>query len=90
MVTTEMASIAPPRVPSQVLFGDILERGVFPKNDPTMYAMVSLIHKVAIIVTGIIHPRSIANDEPSKTAPSVRNAIHKAILTEIYNNPNKE
>ena len=33
----------PPRVPSQVFFGEVFESCVFPNKEPTTYAIVSLI-----------------------------------------------
>ena len=51
---TIMVRMIPPIVPSQVFFGEIFDNGVLPIIDPTMYAIVSLIHREKIISSGIV------------------------------------
>ena len=53
-----MQRIIPPIVPSQVFFGEIFDIGVLPIKEPTIYAIVSLIHKEKIKTSGIILPKS--------------------------------
>jgi len=48
-----MQSIIPPIVPSHVFFGEMDVSGVLPANDPTIYAIVSLIHMHAIMISGM-------------------------------------
>jgi phytoene dehydrogenase-like protein len=53
-VTSAELRITPPMVPSQVFLGEIGESGVFPIREPTIYAIVSLIHIEAMTTNGAV------------------------------------
>jgi hypothetical protein len=57
-IITTVQRMIPPIVPSQVFLGEIFVICVLPIKEPTIYAMVSLIHKEKIKVSGNTLPRS--------------------------------
>ena len=84
IATTVTQRIIPPNVPSQVFFGDMEVSGVFPIKEPTMYAIVSLIHMHAMMISGI---RGV--DMKGMEGKSSRSTI-KPQLNEMYSSPNAE
>jgi hypothetical protein len=80
-----MQSNAPPIVPSHVFLGEIFDKGVLPINEPTIYAIVSLIQIENIIPQGITNNKLSFINKPVRT----RMYINNATGTEIYGKPNK-
>src|ERR1035437_2702836 len=81
---TMMQSNPPPMVPSHVFLGDIFDKGCLPINEPTMYCMVSLIHKENIIPHGMTF--SILSVSGPLKYVNLRSAINNTGRV-MYNKP---